>query len=69
MLCSERLGRLSKSDIEFQDFLQKFNKDKAPEAFTNEEREEWMSQLNGVAVSSDAFVRKPRIAVRLLITC
>ena len=57
MLCSERLGKLSKSDIEFQEFLQKFEKDKAPAAFTHEEREEWMSQLNGVAVSSDAFVR------------
>ena len=69
MLCSERLGKLSKSDIEFQDFVQKFDEDKAPGAFTNEEREEWMSQLKGVAVSSDAFVRQPQIAARLLITC
>lgn len=56
MLCSGRLGQLSKSDIETQDFLQNFDTNSAPVAFTNEEREEWLSQLSGVAVSSDAFV-------------
>ncbi|KAF6221094.1 hypothetical protein HO133_002775 [Letharia lupina] len=55
MLCSGRLGQLSKSDIETQDFLQNFDTNRAPVAFTNEEREEWLSQLSGVAVSSDAF--------------
>lgn len=57
MLCSGRLGQLSKSDIETQDFLQNFDEGSAPAAFSSEEREEWLSQLNGVAVSSDAFVR------------
>lgn len=57
MLCSGRLGQLSKSDIETQEFLQNFDEGSAPAAFSSEEREEWLSQLNGVAVSSDAFVR------------
>ena len=56
MLCSGRLGQLSKSDIETQEFLQNFDSDSAPVAFTGEEREEWLRQLRGVAVSSDAFV-------------
>ena len=57
MLCSPRLEHLSKADIEAQDFLQNFGEHSAPAPFTNEERQEWMSQLKGVAVSSDAFVR------------
>ena len=56
MLCSGRLGQLSKSDIETQDFLQNFETENAPVAFTDEERAEWLSQLSEVAVSSDAFV-------------
>lgn len=56
MLCSGRLGQLSKSDIETQEFLRNFETDSAPVAFTAEERKEWLSQLDGVAVSSDAFV-------------
>ena len=60
MLCSGRLGALGKSDIEVQDFMRNFDEDKAPAAFTNEERDEWLSQLSGVAISSDAFVSKLR---------
>lgn len=59
MLCSGRLGQLSNSDIEKQEFLQNFDTERAPVAFTKEEREEWLSQLSGVAVSSDAFVSYP----------
>lgn len=56
MLCSGRLGQLSESDIETQEFLQNFEEGSAPAAFTDEERKEWLGQLNGVALSSDAFV-------------
>ena len=57
MLCSGRLGQLSDSDIEKQEFLQNFEEGSAPTPFSSNEREEWLSRLNGVAVSSDAFVR------------
>ncbi|KAL8947089.1 MAG: hypothetical protein Q9222_006596 [Ikaeria aurantiellina] len=50
MLCS---GQLPKSDIEKQDYEKNF--EEVPKPFTNEEREEWLSHLNEVAVSSDAF--------------
>ena len=57
MLCSGRLGQLSDSDIEKEDFLQNFDEGSAPAPFSSEERKDWLSQLSGVAVSSDAFVR------------
>ena len=50
MLCS---GQLPKSEIEKQDYEKNF--DKVPKPFTHEEREEWLSHLTGVALSSDAF--------------
>lgn len=50
ILCS---GQIPKSDIEEQDFEQNF--DAVPQHFSESEREEWIKQLNGVAVSSDAF--------------
>ncbi|KAL9102433.1 MAG: hypothetical protein Q9163_002425 [Psora crenata] len=50
LLCS---GHLPKSDIEKQDYERNF--DEVPRPFTNEEREEWLSHLRGVALSSDAF--------------
>ncbi len=33
-----------------------------PDAFTEEELEEWLAKLTDVAVSSDAFVSSPRDA-------
>ena len=60
MLCSGRLGQLSDSDIEKQDFVQNFEEGGAPAPFSSGEREEWLNRLNGVAVSSDAFVRELR---------
>ncbi|KAI4220852.1 MAG: hypothetical protein LQ349_007986 [Xanthoria aureola] len=50
MLCS---GALPKSDIEKQDYEKNF--EEVPEPFTDKEREEWLSHLTGVAISSDAF--------------
>lgn len=44
----------SSLDIEKQDYESKF--DEVPQPFTQKEREEWLSELRGVAVSSDAFV-------------
>jgi len=42
------------SGIEKEDFDSKF--DEIPKPFTPKERDEWLSQLKRVAVSSDAFV-------------
>lgn len=42
-----------KSDIEKQDYESRFNE--VPPPFTRKEREEWLNELRGVAVSSDAF--------------
>ncbi|KAL8938203.1 MAG: hypothetical protein Q9211_003316 [Gyalolechia sp. 1 TL-2023] len=50
MLCS---GQLPKSDIEKQDYEKNF--EEVPRPFSSEEREEWLSHLKEVAVSSDAF--------------
>ncbi|KAL8734750.1 MAG: hypothetical protein Q9181_003090 [Wetmoreana brouardii] len=50
MLCS---GQLPKSDVEKRDYERNF--EEVPKPFTSEEREEWLSHLRGVAVSSDAF--------------
>lgn len=41
-------------DIEKQDYENKF--DEVPRPFTQKEREEWLNELRGVVVSSDAFV-------------
>jgi phosphoribosylaminoimidazolecarboxamide formyltransferase/IMP cyclohydrolase len=35
-----------------------------PPAFTEQEREEWLEKLKGVAVSSDAFVGGPSLMPR-----
>ena len=51
LLCS---GQLPKSDIEIQQYEDKF--ETVPKVFTHEEREEWLNKLEHVAVSSDAFV-------------
>lgn len=50
MLCS---GQLPRTGIEKDDYERNF--EVVPERFTDEEREEWLSRLNEVAVSSDAF--------------
>ncbi|KAI4173776.1 MAG: hypothetical protein LQ343_002779 [Gyalolechia ehrenbergii] len=50
MLCS---GQLPKSEIEKEDYEKNF--DEVPRPFSTEEREEWLSHLKEVAVSSDAF--------------
>ena len=51
MLCS---GQVPRTGIEKDDYERNF--EVVPERFTDEEREEWLSRLDGVAVSSDAFV-------------
>lgn len=51
MLCS---GQLPKTGIEKDDYERNF--EVVPERFTDEEREDWLSRLSEVAVSSDAFV-------------
>lgn len=51
MLCS---GQLPRTGIEKDDYERNF--EVVPERFTDEEREDWLSHLTEVAVSSDAFV-------------
>ncbi len=51
MLCS---GQVPRSGIEKEDYERNF--EVVPDRFTDEEREEWLSKLTEVAVSSDAFV-------------
>ncbi len=41
-------------DVEKEDYERNF--DEVPPPFTQKEREEWLKELRGVAVSSDAFV-------------
>lgn len=50
MLCS---GQTPKSDIEKRDYEKNFEVVPAP--FSEGEREQWLKDLNEVAVSSDAF--------------
>ena len=52
ILCS---GQIPKSDIEKQDYEKNF--EVVPPPFSESEREEWISQLSEVAVSSDAFCK------------
>jgi phosphoribosylaminoimidazolecarboxamide formyltransferase/IMP cyclohydrolase len=52
LLCS---GLVPESGIEREDFESFFDEGQVPAPFTAEERKEWLSKLEGVAVSSDAF--------------
>lgn len=52
LLCS---GLVPDSGAEREDFEANFEEGQVPQAFTAEERKEWLSKLDGVAVSSDAF--------------
>lgn len=54
MLCS---GQVPRTGIEKDDYERNF--EVVPDRFTDEEREEWLGRLEGVAVSSDAFVSLP----------
>ena len=55
----EILISLLPPDIEKQDYESKF--DEVPPPFTQKERADWLSELSGVAVSSDAFVGHKRL--------
>lgn len=48
-------GLVPSSGIERDDFEANFESDAVPKPFTPEERSEWLSKLDGVAVGSDAF--------------
>lgn len=50
-------GELPKDGPEREGYESFF--EEVPQAFTEQEREEWLSKLTDVAVSSDAFVRPP----------
>ncbi|KAJ4369919.1 bifunctional phosphoribosylaminoimidazolecarboxamide formyltransferase/IMP cyclohydrolase [Neocucurbitaria cava] len=52
LLCS---GLVPESGIEREDFEAHFEEGQVPQPFTAEERKEWLSKMEGVAVSSDAF--------------
>jgi len=52
MLCSGQVP--PRSPFEVEDYERNF--EEVPTPFTPEEREEWLSKLQGVVVSSDAFV-------------
>lgn len=55
MLCSGQVP--PKSPFEVEDYERNF--DEVPTPFSNQEREEWLGKLQGVVVSSDAFVSHP----------
>lgn len=59
MLCSGQVP--PRNEVERADYERVFAEGHVPKPFTAEEREEWLSKLSGVAVSSDAFVR-PKIS-------
>ncbi|KAF9701489.1 hypothetical protein EKO04_000167 [Ascochyta lentis] len=52
LLCS---GLVPDAGIEYDDFAANFEEGQVPKSFTPEERKEWLSKLQGVALSSDAF--------------
>lgn len=52
MLCSGQVP--PKSPFEVEDYERNF--EEVPTPFTSQEREDWLSKLEGVVVSSDAFV-------------
>lgn len=52
LLCS---GLVPEAGIEREDFEAHFDEGQVPQPFSVEERKEWLSKLEGVAVSSDAF--------------
>ena len=51
LLCS---GMVPKEGIEKEDFEKHF--EEVPSIFTQEERESWLTSMDGLAASSDAFV-------------
>lgn len=55
-------GQLPKSGPEREAYEAVF--EEVPRAFTEQEREEWLEKLKGVAVSSDAFVGGPSLMPR-----
>ena len=54
LLCSNQLPRNEAEKVEYERVFEE-----VPAPFTQEERDSWLSQLTGVAVSSDAFVCAP----------
>lgn len=54
-------GQLPKSGPERETFEGLF--DEVPPAFTDEEKDEWLSKLTDVVISSDAFVSHPAVVV------
>lgn len=46
---------------EREDFERNFDAGHVPEGFSAQERKEWLEKLEGVAVSSDAFVSLPEV--------
>lgn len=58
MLCSGQVP--PKSQFEVEDYEAKF--EEVPQPFSPEEREAWLSKLQGVVVSSDAFVSNHRLS-------
>lgn len=57
MLCSGQVP--PKSPFEVEDYERNF--EEVPKPFTPEERDEWLSKLQRVVVSSDAFVSLTRL--------
>ena len=61
LLCS---GMVPKEGIEKEDFERHF--EEVPSIFTPKERESWLSSMNGLAASSDAFVSLIAPILRIL---
>ena len=49
-------GLVPEEGLEREDFERNFEEGHVPQPFTTQERREWLKKLEGVAVSSDAFV-------------
>ena len=57
LLASGQVPSSEEGGPEREDFERNFEQGHVPEPFTAQERKEWLRKLDGVAVSSDAFVR------------
>lgn len=60
-------GQLPKAGPEREAYESFF--EEIPKSFTETEREEWLGKLKQVAVSSDAFVGRPALEMREMLTC
>ena len=63
LLASGQLPSKEEGGPERADFEQKFEEGQVPEAFSAQDRKQWLGKVEGVAVSSDAFVSVPKASI------